>query len=134
RNSIRHAVYVDVRRRMSDGLMFTANYTFGKSIDGASDAGPDVRVLTTGSTRGQVSYGGPRSGDRAISPFYIKHKFTSAIVYEMPFGEGGPVLRDAPQGVNGVAGGWQTPAAGGLQSGGPILPLFPDTHKKLRAH
>ena len=55
------------------GLGFTFNYTYGKSIDDASDSSPDVRVLTTGSTLGQVYYGAPRSGDRAISSFDIKH-------------------------------------------------------------
>ena len=42
-NSIRHAGYVSVQRRVSRGLTFTANYTYGKSIDDASDASPDVR-------------------------------------------------------------------------------------------
>ncbi|HEX6623234.1 MAG TPA: carboxypeptidase-like regulatory domain-containing protein, partial [Pyrinomonadaceae bacterium] len=37
-NSIRHATYVDVRRRVARGFTFTANYTFAKSIDDASDA------------------------------------------------------------------------------------------------
>src|SRR5207253_6337306 len=40
-DSIRHAGYIDVRRRVSRGLTFTANYTYAKSIDTASDASPD---------------------------------------------------------------------------------------------
>src|SRR5581483_8909538 len=79
-NSIRHAVYVDLRRSVRNGLTLTANYTFGKSIDDASDAQPDVRVLTTGATRGQVSYGAPRKGDRSISTFDIKHNFAATYV------------------------------------------------------
>src|ERR1044072_1401904 len=41
-NSIRHAGYVDVRRRVSRGFTFSANYTYGKSIDTASDASPEL--------------------------------------------------------------------------------------------
>jgi len=52
-NSIRHAGYVDVQRRFSSGLSFTANYTYGKSIDDASDASPDTRTLTTPSNSTQ---------------------------------------------------------------------------------
>jgi hypothetical protein len=54
-SSIRHAFYVDFRRRVSRGLSFTANYTWAKSFDDSSDASPDVRVLTSGSVKGQVA-------------------------------------------------------------------------------
>src|SRR5205085_1295495 len=87
-NSIRHAGYVDVRRRVRNGLTLTANYTYGKSIDDASDASPDTRVLTTYNTQGQVSYGAPRKSDRAISTFDIKHNFSSTYIYDLPFGRG----------------------------------------------
>ena len=56
-------------RRTSAGLTVTANYTYGKSIDDASDASPDKNVLTTGSTAGNVTFGAPRSTDRAISAY-----------------------------------------------------------------
>jgi len=46
-SSIRHAAYIDFRRRLGRGLNLTANYTFAKSIDDSSDASPDVRTLTT---------------------------------------------------------------------------------------
>ena len=68
--SIRHAGYIDVRRRVTRGLTFTANYTYAKGIDTASDASPDIRVLSTGQARGQVSLGAPLSLDRAISTYH----------------------------------------------------------------
>ena len=37
-NSIRHAAYVSVLRRVGTGLIVTGNYTYGRSIDDASDA------------------------------------------------------------------------------------------------
>lgn len=128
-NSIRHATYVDVRRQFSRGLTFTANYTFGKSIDDASDSSPDTRVLSTGSTLGQVSYGAPRSGDRSISTFDIKHNFSSTFIWDLPFGKGRSLLKDAPGVVNAVLGGWSTSGVFRLQGGQPFLPFITDTNR-----
>src|SRR5205807_5464918 len=85
-NSIRHAGYIDVRRRVGRGLTFTANYTYGKGIDTASDASPDTRVLSTGQARGQVSLGAPLESDRAISTYDIKNNFSSTFIWDLPIG------------------------------------------------
>jgi Carboxypeptidase regulatory-like domain/TonB-dependent Receptor Plug Domain len=128
-NSIRHAGYIDVRRRVSPGLTFTANYTFGKSIDEASDASPDTRVLTTYNTQGQVSYGAPRSLDRAISSFDIKHNFSATYIYDLPFGRGRSLLKNAGGVVNAALGGWSTSGIFRLQGGYPYLPYVTDTNR-----
>src|SRR5262249_41058683 len=106
-NSIRHAGYVSVQRRVSRGLTFTANYTYGKSLDDASDASPDVRVLTSPTTLGQeVSYGVPRSTDRSYSTFDITHLFNSTAIWDIPMGKGRAFLSHAPGPVNAIVGGW----------------------------
>jgi len=129
-NSIRHAGYVDVRRRVSRGLTFTANYTYGKSIDDASDASPDVRTLTTPTNLGQqISYGIPRTSDRAISTFDIKHNFSSTFIYDMPFGHGRQFLGDAPGIVDSVVGGWTISGLVRLQGGQPYVPIITDTNR-----
>lgn len=128
-NSIRHAAYVDVRRRVRNGLTFTFNYTFGKSIDDASDASPDTRVLTTGQTQGQVSYGAPRSSDRSISTFDIKHSSASTLLWDLPVGRGRALLRDAPAIVNHVIGGWTVSSVIRLIGGNPLLPYLTDTNR-----
>lgn len=128
-NSIRHAAYVEVQRRFSKGLSFTFNYTYGKSIDDASDASPDVRVLTTGSTLGQVYYGAPRSGDRSISSFDIKHNVTSTFVWDLPFGHKGLFLKDVPKIVEGIVGGWTLSGVVRFQGGQPFTPFITDTNR-----
>ena len=129
-NSIRHAAYIDVQRRFSQGLSFTANYTFGKSIDDASDASPDTRVLATPTTLGQqVSYGLPRSADRSISTFDIKHNFSATAVYDLPFGKGRWLLSDAPKVVNALVGGWSLSSLIRLQGGQPYIPIITDTNR-----
>ena len=129
-NSIRHAAYVDVRRRVSRGFTFTANYTYGKSIDDASDSSPDTRTLTTPTTLGQeVSYGVSRLTDRAISTFDIKHNFTATALVDLPFGRGRQFLSHAPSLVEGVLGGWTISSIARFQGGQPFVPIITDTNR-----
>ena len=128
-SSIRHAGYVDVRRRMSNGLTFTANYTYGKSIDTASDASPDTRTLSIGQARQQVSLGGDLSQDRALSTFDIKHNFTATGIWDIPIGRGRRYLKDAPGYVNAIAGGWIVSSVLRMPGGLPFLPFITDPNK-----
>src|SRR5205085_9522761 len=105
-SSIRHAGYIDFRRRLGRGLNVTANYTFAKSIDDSSDASPDVRILTTGHVTGQVALGGSLQNDRALSAFDVRHTLTSTFTYDLPFGNGRQFFKHAPWYVNGPLGGW----------------------------
>jgi hypothetical protein len=124
-NSIRHAGYVDVRRRISRGLSLTASYTFAKSIDESSDSSPETRTLTTGLTSGgQVTFGGTRAQDRAISTFDIKHAFTSTWIYDLPFGRGRRFLSGANGVVESVLGGWTLSSVFRIHGGYPFLPLL----------
>jgi hypothetical protein len=129
-NSIRHAAYVSAQRRVSRGLTFTANYTYGKSIDDASDASPDTRTLFTPTTLGQeVSYGVPRNTDRSISTFDIKHLFNSTAVWDIPFGKHRAYLNNTPMLVNGLIGGWTISSVFRLQGGQPFIPIIVDTNR-----
>lgn len=127
--SIRHAMYIDVQRRISRGLTFTANYTYGKGIDTASDASPDTRVLSTGQARGQVSLGASLNSDRAISTYDIKNNFSSTFIWDLPFGRKRQFLGNAPKLVNGLIGGWVVSGALRLPGGTPFLPFITDPNK-----
>ncbi len=127
--SIRHAGYVDVRRRIRGGLTFTANYTFAKSIDDASDSSPDTRVLSSGNTLGQVYYGASLSSDRAISAYDIKHNFSSTFVYDLPFGSKRQFLSNLPGYLDVFVGGWTVSGVFKLQGGNPFLPYLTDTNR-----
>ncbi len=128
-SSTRHAMYVDVRRRVGRGLNFTANYTFGKSIDDASDASPDVRVLSTGSVRGQVGLGGTRKGDRAVSSFDVRHSFSSTFTYDLPFGKGRQFLKSSPWYISGFLAGWTVSGITRINSGTAFQPFITDPNK-----
>ncbi|HMV82777.1 MAG TPA: carboxypeptidase-like regulatory domain-containing protein [Blastocatellia bacterium] len=124
-NSIRHAGYVDVRRRVRNGLAFTANYTFGKSIDEASDSSPETRSLTTGTiSGGHITFGAPRSADRAVSTFDVKHAASSTVIWDLPFGRGRKLLTNANRAVDATLGGWTVSSLFRLQGGYPFIPTI----------
>ena len=125
-NSSYNAGYIKVQRRISNGFSFTSNYTFGKSIDDASDASPDTRVLTGNviSTNGQVYYGADRSIDRAVSTFDITHNFSTTFVWDLPFGKRGYFFKNANSIVNGILGGWSMSGVYRLQGGTPFVGII----------
>jgi outer membrane receptor protein involved in Fe transport len=125
-SSIRHAAYIDFRRRLTRGLNVTANYTFAKSIDDSSDASPDVRILTTGHVTGQVALGGSLGNDRALSAFDVRHTISSTFTWDLPFGRGRRFFKNSHWYVNGPLGGWVLSGVGRLASGNPYQPFLTD--------
>jgi hypothetical protein len=128
-SSIRHAGYIDVRRRVSKGITFTANYTYAKSLDTASDASPDTRTLSTGQARPQAALGGDLQQDRALSTFDIKHNFTATGIWDIPFGRGRKYMSNPNGLVNTLAGGWIVSGVLRLPGGLPFLPFITDPNK-----
>lgn len=126
-NSIQHGLYVSLRRRMSSGFMFTTNYTFAKSIDDASDSG-GVRFVDFNIIRsnGQVMVGAPRSNDRSVSTFDIRHTFNATFLYDLPAGKGRQFLSDAPGWLNQIIGGWTLSGSGRIQTGTPLVVVIRD--------
>lgn len=126
-NSIRHAGYIDFRRRITNGIAFTANYTYGKSIDDASDASPDKNVLTSGNTQGSnVSFNAPRYTDRAISTYDVKHAVSATFVWDLPFGRKRQFFANAWSPVDAAIGGWTMSGVFRMQSGYPFLATIAD--------
>ncbi len=128
-SSIRHAGYIDIRRRVNRGLTITANYTYGKGIDTASDASPDTRVLSTGQARGQVSLGAPLISDRSISTYDIKNNFSSTFLWDVPLGRRREFLSNAPKVVDAILGNWSVSGVVRLPGGTPFLPFITDPNK-----
>ena len=125
-NSIYNAASVSLQRRYARGLSYTVNYTFGKSIDEASDAG-DVRFVNLNvRSPGHVNFGAPRSVDRSVSLFDIRHSFSSTFVYDLPFGKRQRFFSNAPWLVQHLIGNWTLSGSGRLQSGLPYVVVLRD--------
>ncbi len=128
-NSIRHAGTISVRRRQAQGLSYTVNYTYGKGIDDASDAG-DVRFVNLNvRSIGHVNYGAQRSADRSVSLFDIKHHFSASFVYDLPFGRGRSFLSQTPGVVETLIGGWSLSGIGRIQGGLPMVVYLRDDNR-----
>ncbi|HTC66160.1 MAG TPA: TonB-dependent receptor [Candidatus Acidoferrum sp.] len=103
-NANYNALEATLQHKMTHGLQFDFNYTYGKSIDVASDA---ERVGTWGGLGGQIINAWNPSSNRGPSDFDLRHQINSNFIWEMPFGRG----RWIGSGANGVTdaliGGWQ---------------------------
>jgi hypothetical protein len=106
--SIRHAGSAYLRGRFNRwGLTYTASYTFGKSIDTASDAGSSaVANINASRSDGYVRYGAPLELDRAVSAFDITHWIAGTFLWDLPLGNGGMLWQKPPAVINHLIGGF----------------------------
>ena len=99
------ALQTSVRQRLNDGLEFLASYTYSKSLsDNVGYYG-----VGWGQTAGQGYYyldsTDPRR-DYGPSPYDMRHNFSFATIYELPFGRGRQIGSDWSTLKNNVLGGW----------------------------
>jgi hypothetical protein len=97
-NSIYNALWTTVTKRFSKGLQFSSSYTFSKSIDEVSRTAQGLLVQNSYNLR----------GDRGLSDFDARHRFTLNGIYELPLHG------------NRWKEGWQLAPVITLQSGNPI--------------
>jgi len=128
-NSIRHAGYVNVLHRVGKGLTFTANYTYGKSIDTGSGVNGDKGILLQGQTGGQVIFGGTRANDRSVSVFDQRHNVRGTAIYDLPFGRGRQYFRNAWKPLDYALGGWTVSGLLRMSSGYPYMANISDTNQ-----
>jgi hypothetical protein len=116
-NSSYHALQVNVRKRMAQGVQFDFNYTWSKSIDLMSDA---ERVGAWGGLGGQIINSWDYKQMRAVSDFDTTHQINANWVLELPFGRGRALGRNSRGVVEALIGGWQTSGIFRWTSGFPI--------------
>jgi len=105
-----HSLVTKLSKRYSNGLSFTAFYTFSKAIDTGSEA------TFTGTDVNQPAgrKGNAAASLRALSAFHAAHRFSFSYSYLLPFFR-------KQQGVIGRAlGGWNLSGMTTLQSGNPF--------------
>jgi len=98
-----HSLQIRAARRLSSGLNINASFTWARNM------------LATGflNPADPVPYESLSSADR---PFRI----TASIIYQMPFGRRGMLLRRAPRWLDAAIGGWQLSTIYFYQSGQPL--------------
>jgi hypothetical protein len=106
------ALQVEVRRRMSAGLLLQANYTYSHAMS-------DAFASSSISQSNFVSLRNPRL-NYGLSPFDIRHSFKADFIYELPFGKGQRFAGGVGTVANWLVGGWGINGTTRVQSGSPI--------------
>jgi hypothetical protein len=106
------AVTLEFRRRMANGLLIQANYTFGKALVNGYASNADLfdqpATLRDFHLR------------KSFAPFDVTQAFKTNFIYELPFGRGKMFMSDAHGLVNGLLGDWTFNGNVRLQSGSPF--------------
>lgn len=106
-----HSGQAKIEKRFGAGPMLLASYTFGKSIDNASD-------FNSGDPSEQVLNARSLASQRALSSFDVKHRLSGAFTYDLPLGW---FWRSGPRRL---VEGWQLNGVITLQSGQPFTPFL----------
>jgi hypothetical protein len=116
-SSIYHGMNVQVRKAMSRGYTFTANYTWSHSIDIVSGPGlADFSNIGTALYTGVQDIGNRRA-DRGSSEFDVRHRLSITGLWDLPKTEPGGVL------AKGLLNGWQLNGTASFQTGRPFSVL-----------
>jgi hypothetical protein len=116
-NAAYHALEVTLQHKMAHGIQFDFNYTYGKSIDVASDA---ERVGEWGGLGGQIINAWDPNSNRGPSDFDLRHQFNTNFIWEMPLGRGRWIAHDVNRVADALIGGWQLSGLARWTSGFPV--------------
>jgi hypothetical protein len=108
-----NALQIEVRRRMSAGLLFQGSYQFGKAMANA--------FVSSSSVFSQPRTLRDADRDWNNSPWDIRHAFKFDYIYELPFGPGKRWANSSNGLVKRVAGYWQIGGVTRIQSGPATL-------------
>ncbi|MGH9603800.1 MAG: hypothetical protein ACRD24_15580, partial [Terriglobales bacterium] len=110
-----HSLQLSANKRFSHGLTFLSSYTWGHSIDNASQP---VNFLNP---VGEAPFPQNRTRldlERGRSSYDARHRWVTNFLYELPW------LKGRKDVVGRIFGGWQTNGIFTVQSGVPFTPLL----------
>lgn len=105
------SLQLHLEKRLSSGLQFGASYTYAHALDDASSA--SLGSLNNGDFRNQL-YPGLEYGN---SDFDVRHRFVVNYAYDLPFGRGKLLGRNAGGALNQIIGNWQVAGITTAQTG-----------------
>jgi hypothetical protein len=109
-----------VERRFTGGLSLITSYVWSHSIDNSPG-----NFCTGGTGPSTCGFSNPLRPelDRGNSDFDVRHRFSFASVWELPFGRGRRFGGDIPRSADLLIGGWQLNTDIYVQSG-PVYSVF----------
>lgn len=118
-NTSYNALETDFSRRLAEGWMLRANYTWSKSLDMNS-------ALTIAQSNNEPQMIMDRlnlARDWGPSALNVPNQASISSVYDLPFGKGKRFLRNTSGLTDKIIGGWQLNGIATLLSGFPFTPL-----------
>lgn len=112
-----NALQATLRHRQSDGLEYTFNYTWSKSM--TNNPGFFGTPGVDGASAYWQNYYDPK-GDYGQSGFDVRHSLNGTAVYHLPFGRGQKFGTHMNRAVDEVVGGWTISGDVLLHTGFPI--------------
>ena len=103
-----NGLLTSLHKRMSHGLQFDVNYTYSHSIDNSSTVANNAEgTNATGGYGGFLCDAIQLRSCRGNSDFDVTHLVSANGLYELPFGKGRALGRNATGWLNQIIGGWQ---------------------------
>jgi len=106
------SLQLELRRRLSKGLLVQGNYTFANAFTNA--------YASSSVVAGQPSTLRNMALSKTVSPFNVTHAFKVNWIYELPFGRNQLIGGGIGAGLDRLVGGWEFHGAARLQSGTPF--------------
>jgi len=120
-----NALQAVVRQRLSHGLEYTFNYTYGRAMTNSTgNYALQAAGYNTWSAGAFQNYYDSK-GDYGPAGYDIRHNISATGVYALPFGRGQQYFSNAGRVMDGVVGGWKVATALIYYSGFPETPLGP---------
>ncbi|MGB8011795.1 MAG: TonB-dependent receptor [Terriglobales bacterium] len=111
---------VGLRRSFSHGLLVAANYTWSHEIDNGSNGSGDGDEISPQNPLCQAC-------ETASGAWDARHVFNANAVYQLPFGQGKPLLHDGRI-ANAIAGNWELTTTALARTGFPVNVLMPSSY------
>lgn len=113
-SSIYHALEVTLDKRYSNGLQFTSNFTWAKSIDDGNfdDSTIGGAVPVPSPTNLQLN--------RSLASEDVEFRLTTEALYALPLGRGKLVGSNMSRGLDSAIGGWRVSIVEVAESGTPF--------------
>jgi hypothetical protein len=113
-----HALEIDLRRSLANGLAFRANYTYARNLDDGSAWNTSVSA----NTPAFVSYPNNPGLDWGPAATDLRHVAAFNASYDLPFGNGKGLLAGRGPLGDHIVSGWTLSGIATVQSGFPFTP------------
>jgi hypothetical protein len=114
-----HSLNVSLVKRISRGLAYKANYTYGK----VTDLNSAILANSAGNEPSNLFSPYYRRLNRGVASYSLLHQFNTSFSYQLPFGSGQHFGSGARAVIDGIIAGWQWNGSVLVQSGFPFTPL-----------